>query len=142
MTLLTLRGAGWFIWQAQADETGQIAQQVALCERILTGFGRFCGHGTWSSRNMELKKKPPTNSWQCFSLCDPSSPRAARNTVMADRLKEISAAMVAATAVPLALNWTDVIKTRMQGVFGVAVGVCFAPEWGPRFSLVSYPERS
>ena len=61
---------------------------------------------------------------------------------MADRLKEISAAMVAATAVPLALNWTDVIKTRMQGVFGVAVGVCFAPEWGPRFSLVSYPERS
>ena len=30
--------------------------------------------------------------------------------------KEIGAAMVAATAVPTALNWTDVIKTRMQGV--------------------------
>ncbi|CAE7690743.1 DIC1 [Symbiodinium pilosum] len=35
---------------------------------------------------------------------------------MAKPAKEIGAAMVAATAVPLALNWTDVIKTRMQGV--------------------------
>ena len=34
---------------------------------------------------------------------------------MAKPAKEIGAAMVAATAVPLALNWTDVIKTRMQG---------------------------
>ena len=31
-------------------------------------------------------------------------------------MKEIGAAMVAATAVPTALNWTDVIKTRMQGM--------------------------
>ena len=30
-------------------------------------------------------------------------------------VKEVGAAMVAATAVPTALNWTDVIKTRMQG---------------------------
>jgi len=35
---------------------------------------------------------------------------------MASPAKEIGAAMVAATAVPLALNWTDVIKTRMQGI--------------------------
>eukprot|EP00439_Symbiodinium_sp_Y106_P017564 s2996_g2.t1 len=35
---------------------------------------------------------------------------------MASPAKEIGAAMVAATAVPLALNWTDVIKTRMQGL--------------------------
>ena len=35
---------------------------------------------------------------------------------MASPAKEIGAAMVAATAVPAVLNWTDVIKTRMQGV--------------------------
>ena len=40
-----------------------------------------------------------------------------RDLAMASKpAKEIGAAMVAATAVPTALNWTDVIKTRMQGV--------------------------
>eukprot|EP00434_Breviolum_minutum_P045753 symbB.v1.2.041088.t1/scaffold7811.1/size10918/1 len=42
--------------------------------------------------------------------------------------KEIGAAMVAATAVPTALNWTDVIKTRMQGV--PAPGCTAAPYSG------------
>lgn len=50
---------------------------------------------------------------------------------MADRLKEISAAMVAATAVPLALNWTDVIKTRMQEV---PVQGCTAAPYNGGFS--------
>mmetsp|Transcript_1695 Transcript_1695/g.2889 ORF Transcript_1695/g.2889 Transcript_1695/m.2889 type:complete len:310 (-) Transcript_1695:79-1008(-) len=40
-------------------------------------------------------------------------------------VKEVAAAMVAATAVPTALNWTDVIKTRMQGV--AASGCTAAP---------------
>jgi len=36
---------------------------------------------------------------------------------MADRrVREIAAAMTASTACPLCLNWTDFIKTRMQGV--------------------------
>eukprot|EP00913_Durusdinium_trenchii_P011197 g10516.t1 len=43
----------------------------------------------------------------------------------------ISAAMVAATAVPLALNWTDVIKTRMQGV---PVQGCTAAPYNGGFS--------
>lgn len=34
--------------------------------------------------------------------------------------KEMAAAMIAATAIPLSLNWTDFIKTRMQGASSAA----------------------
>mmetsp|Transcript_20332 Transcript_20332/g.48238 ORF Transcript_20332/g.48238 Transcript_20332/m.48238 type:complete len:308 (-) Transcript_20332:98-1021(-) len=45
--------------------------------------------------------------------------------------KEIAAAMVAATAVPVTLNWTDVIKTRMQGA---AAPGCVAEPYGGGFA--------
>ena len=50
------------------------------------------------------------HSWVCQRI------RTQTLAAMVSRpVKEVGAAMVAATAVPTALNWTDVIKTRMQG---------------------------
>jgi len=46
---------------------------------------------------------------------------------------EIGAAMTAASSVPLALNWTDVIKTRMQGA---SVEGCTAPPYTGGFTAV------
>ena len=49
--------------------------------------------------------------------------------------REVGAAMVAATAVPLLLNWCDVVKTRMQGV--PAVG-CTAPPYSRGFASTAW----
>jgi len=49
--------------------------------------------------------------------------------------KEIAAAVTAATAVPLMLNWSDFIKTRMQGAS--AVGSTSLPYTGGFFQIAS-----
>ncbi|CAE7206463.1 PUMP2 [Symbiodinium necroappetens] len=55
--------------------------------------------------------------WSALAnVCHTTTSGSLLSSAMASPAKEIGAAMVAATAVPLALNWTDVIKTRMQGI--------------------------